>query len=88
MPSYSPALATLGTFILWFGWYGFNTGSTHCMVQCMNTAAKIAITTTISAATSGLTVLLASVLSGRPGDVAPVLNGECSIIESVCTPHS
>jgi len=42
----------MGTFLLWFGWYGFNL---HGYGRDM---AHFAVTTTISAATSGITGLM------------------------------
>jgi len=51
-PPHSVALQVLGTFILWFGWYGFNPGS--ALVIASNdsaaTAALCAVTTTLAAA--------------------------------------
>ncbi|KAH7617269.1 putative Ammonium transporter 2 [Nannochloris sp. 'desiccata'] len=66
---------TLGTLILWLGWYGFNAGSTGCMYGCMGTAAIAAANTTISAAAGGLACLLINIILGKPGDVGPLLNG-------------
>jgi len=57
---HSSPLVVLGTFILWFGWYGFNCGSTlamHTAAQGMM-AAQVAMNTTISASVCGLTVFL------------------------------
>lgn len=65
----------LGTLILWLGWYGFNAGSTGCMVGCMYSASVAAASTTIAIASGGLTCLLASVLLGSPGDIGVLLNG-------------
>lgn len=51
-------LAMLGVFILWFGWYGFNAGSTLSFTEGNDvTAALVAMNTSISAAAGGLTVL-------------------------------
>ncbi|GMH39248.1 hypothetical protein BSKO_07146 [Bryopsis sp. KO-2023] len=68
--------ATLGVFILWFGWYGFNTASTGCMVGCMYSASKAAMNTTVSASTGGLIVVVMNVYHKQyPAIVSPVLNG-------------
>jgi len=85
MPGHSTVLAALGTFILWFGWYGFNPVSTLTL-NTIGIAAKVSVTTTISAAAGGVTVLLISVvLSGTP-DVAPALNGILAGLVSITAP--
>ena len=50
----------LGTFALWFGWYGFNPGSTLTMKSGADgaLAAQVAMNTTLAAATGGITVFL------------------------------
>mmetsp|Transcript_37636 Transcript_37636/g.89394 ORF Transcript_37636/g.89394 Transcript_37636/m.89394 type:complete len:301 (-) Transcript_37636:184-1086(-) len=71
---HSMPLCVLGVFILWFGWYGFNPGSTG-EFRNMKTAARVAVTTTMSACAGGLCTLITSVLHGHPPRVAPCLNG-------------
>ena len=62
MPGHSSVLVALGTFILWFGWYGFNPVSTLAF-EYMETAARVAVTTTLGAAAGGVTAL--SIHHGR-----------------------
>ena len=50
-------LVVLGTFILWFGWFGFNAGSTLSFTgENIDVAAKVSVNTSISAAIGGATV--------------------------------
>lgn len=55
---HSMTLVVLGTLILWFGWYGFNCGSTldFSSVTAANLAGLVACNTTVAAATCGCTM--------------------------------
>jgi Amt family ammonium transporter len=55
--AHNVSFIVLGTFILWFGWYGFNCGSTLGMSESAGRlAAQVAMNTTLSPAISGLIV--------------------------------
>jgi len=58
-PGHSVALQILGTFILWFGWYGFNPGSALVIANpdSAATAALCAVTTTLAAACGCVTAM-------------------------------
>jgi Amt family ammonium transporter len=65
--------ATLGVFVLWFGWFGFNPGST--MALNPSAIAHIAVTTNSAAAAATLTATAAAwLLMGKP-DLSMILNG-------------
>lgn len=65
--------ATLGVFVLWFGWFGFNPGST--MALNPSAIAHIALTTNSAAAAATLTATAAAwLLLGKP-DLSMILNG-------------
>jgi Amt family ammonium transporter len=55
---HSTPLVIIGTFLLWFGWYGFNPGSTLAITGGYGRdAARACVTTTLSAAAGGVTGL-------------------------------
>jgi Amt family ammonium transporter len=57
---HSPALQMLGTFILWFGWYGFNCGSALILdsPDSAEIAAWAAVNTTLAGGSAGITALM------------------------------
>jgi Amt family ammonium transporter len=65
-------LAAFGVFILWFGWFGFNAGST---LIGNGTIGRIAVNTTIAPAAAALSAMISMwFVQGRP-DVGITLNG-------------
>ncbi|GGG75420.1 ammonium transporter [Paenibacillus radicis (ex Gao et al. 2016)] len=71
-PSNLP-LASVGAFILWFGWFGFNAGSTLSATH--SGIGHIAITTMLSAASGGATCILFTMLRYKKADPPMVING-------------
>ncbi|KAH8075633.1 ammonium transmembrane transporter [Aureococcus anophagefferens] len=80
---HSMPLVVLGTFLLWVGWYGFNPGSTLCIVGCDAVAAKVAVTTTLAAAAGGLTNLFLHYALSHVYDVGEMCNGVLAGLVSI-----
>lgn len=74
-PSNLP-LAFVGTFILWFGWFGFNAGSTLSAFSPL--IGTIAVNTMLSAAIGGLAAMLLTRLTSKTYDPTMVINGALS----------
>ena len=73
IPGHSVTLGALGVFILWFGWYGFNAGSTLAAVG--QDIAYPAVTTTLAACAGAVGAMITSwLVVGKP-DVGFTLNG-------------
>ncbi|MEM6811548.1 MAG: ammonium transporter [Pseudomonadota bacterium] len=70
-------LITMGTFVLWFGWFGFNGGSQLSMssVDDAIAVAKIMANTNIAAAAGAITALMYFVIKQKRIDVTIALNG-------------
>ncbi len=77
MPGHSLTISTLGVFILWIGWYGFNPGSQLAIVGIDNTNAvmMIAVNTTLSAAAGGIMVMAFAWFRFKKPDLSMALNG-------------
>jgi Amt family ammonium transporter len=76
-PGHNMLVAAVGTFILWFGWYGFNPGSTLSAMD-MQGIGRIAANTTLAACTGGMIAMLAGLWwGGTKGkfDLGFTLNG-------------
>jgi len=57
---FSVGFQVMGVFILFFGWFGFNCGSTLSAQGNMELAARVAMTTTLSACSAGLSAVILS----------------------------
>ena len=70
---HSIPLATLGTFILWLGWFGFNGGSV--LSADPGLVSLTLVTTSIAAAAGGIAATLVSWIIQKKPDVTMALNG-------------
>ncbi|WP_188332330.1 ammonium transporter [Alicyclobacillus suci] len=77
-PSNVP-LASCGAFILWFGWFGFNAGSTLSATN--GELAPIALNTFLAAAAGGMSAILFSIYKFRVADPSMTINGSlCGLV--------
>ena len=73
LPGHSMTSATLGVFVLWFGWFGFNPGST--MAADAGAIGRIAVATNTAGAAAAISSsITAWLLLGKP-DLSMMLNG-------------
>jgi ammonium transporter, Amt family len=84
IPGHNMSTATIGVFVLWLGWFGFNPGST--MAADPLAIGHIAVTTNTAAAAASLSALLVSILLlGKP-DFSMILNGCLAGLVAITAP--
>jgi Amt family ammonium transporter len=83
IPGHNIPLATLGVFILWFGWFGFNPGST----MAANTSiAHIATTTNMAGAVGAIAAMATSWVMFKKSDISMTLNGALAGLVAITAP--
>lgn len=85
IPGSSMPLATLGTFILWMGWFGFNGGSQLSMDSKtdINAIATVVVNTNMAAVFGGFIAALLTQIMYKKVDLTMVLNGILAGLVSV-----
>ena len=85
MPGANLPLATLGMFILWLGWFGFNGGSQLAMGTISDVAdvSRIFSNTNAAAAGGALVALIMTQLMYKKADLTMVLNGALAGLVSI-----
>lgn len=85
MPGANLPLATLGTFILWLGWFGFNGGSQLAMGTIGDVAdvSRIFANTNAAAAMGAITALILTQIVYKKVDLTMVLNGALAGLVSI-----
>lgn len=82
---HSIPLASLGVFILWFGWFGFNAGSTLGVTDGSGIG-RIAINTNIAAALGGIAAMATVwIRFGKP-DLSMAMNGALAGLVAITAP--
>ena len=85
MPGSNLALATLGTFILWLGWFGFNGGSQLAAgtVGDITDVGRIFANTNMAASAGAVAALILTQILYKKVDLTMVLNGALAGLVSI-----
>lgn len=85
IPGANLPLATLGTFVLWFGWFGFNGGSQLALGSALDAAAIaiVYVNTNLAAAAGVVTAMIVSQLLYGKVDLTMALNGALAGLVSI-----
>ncbi|HEY2209574.1 MAG TPA: ammonium transporter, partial [Gaiellaceae bacterium] len=85
IPGHNMPYAVLGTLILWFGWFGFNPGSTLGVVTGGHVGffGYVALTTNLAAAAGGIGGICVAWVVLRKPDVSMMLNGVLAALVAI-----
>jgi Amt family ammonium transporter len=83
IPGHSLTLAALGVFILFFGWFGFNPGST---TAANGSVARIAVNTLLAACAGADVALIVSWMKFKKPDIGMTLNGTLAGLVAITAP--
>jgi Amt family ammonium transporter len=75
IPGHNLTLSAVGAFILWFGWFGFNPGSTLAAVGKWDLIGQVATNTFLASAMGGIATIFYTFLRYRKVDITMVING-------------
>ncbi len=83
IPGHNITLAALGVFILWFGWFGFNPGST---TVGDGEIGRVAVITNLAAAAGAIVAMIISWTVGKKPDASISLNGALAGLVAITAP--
>jgi len=78
-------IAASGGLLLWFGWYGFNPGSTLSAMD-LEGIGRVAANTTLAACAAGLTAMIAAYWMSKKWDVSFTVNGFLAGLVAITCP--
>jgi Amt family ammonium transporter len=78
-------IAASGGLLLWFGWYGFNPGSTLSAMDFVGIG-RVATNTTLAACAAGITAMIAAYAMSKKWDVGYTVNGFLAGLVAITCP--
>ena len=75
IPGHNLPLASIGAFILWFGWFGFNPGSSLGAVGNWELIGSVVVNTFLASAAGGIATMFYTYFSYGKIDITMVING-------------
>ncbi|MDY6911334.1 MAG: ammonium transporter [Chloroflexota bacterium] len=84
IPGHSITLAALGCFLLWFGWFGFNSGSTLSGHELR--ISVVATNTALAASAGAIAALMTIWMKTKKPDVSMGLNGAIAGLVAITAP--
>ncbi len=78
-------IAVSGGLLLWFGWYGFNPGSTLSAMDFVGIG-RVAANTTLAACAGGITAMIAAYIPNKKWDVSFTTNGFLAGLVAITCP--
>jgi Amt family ammonium transporter len=85
MPPHNLLLGAVGGLILWFGWYGFNPGSTLSALDAQGIG-RVSFNTTLAACSAGLLALFYSYARSFKWDLGLTVNGFLAGLVAITCP--
>jgi Amt family ammonium transporter len=84
-PGHDMTIAAIGGVILWFGWYGFNPGSTLSAMDAVGIG-RVAANTTLAACAGGLSIMFLTYARIRKWDTGITVNGFLAGLVAITCP--